>query len=107
MTTEPLTADESTATPPSMIADLPDTERPRERLLENGAGALNDTELVAVMLRTGKRGQSVIAMSREILAETGGLAGLVGLAAARPAPGGAAARRRRRRCWPRSSSPGA
>ncbi len=69
----------TTPTPPSMIADLPDTERPRERLLDNGADALNDTELVAVMLRTGKRGQSVISMAREILAETGGLAGLVGL----------------------------
>jgi len=79
LTTDPLPPEETTATPPSMIADLPDTERPRERLLENGAGALNDTELVAVMLRTGKKGQSVISMSREILAETGGLAGLVGL----------------------------
>ena len=35
------------------IADWPESERPRERLLAQGAGSLSDAELVAVLLRTG------------------------------------------------------
>ena len=63
----------------STIADLPRTERPRERLLDLGARALTDTELVAVLLRTGTRGKSALAMAREILVQAGGLSGLVGI----------------------------
>ena len=37
----------------SLIGDLPATERPRERLLEQGSRALSEAELVAVLLRTG------------------------------------------------------
>lgn len=61
-----------------MIAELREEEKPRERMVKHGSAALSDTELVAVLLRTGKRGQPVLAMAREILAEVGGLAGLVG-----------------------------
>jgi DNA repair protein RadC len=60
------------------IADWPERERPRERLLAEGAGALSDAELVAVMLRTGIRGKSAVDLGRELLARFGGVAGLFG-----------------------------
>lgn len=59
-----------------LIRELPDDERPRERLLEHGPRALGDAELVAVLLRTGRAGVSVLALAREVLAASGGLAGL-------------------------------
>ena len=37
------------------IKDMPDQERPRERLAERGADALKDAELIAILLRTGSR----------------------------------------------------
>ena len=40
------------------ISDWPLAERPRERLLTQGAGVLSDAELLAVLLRTGLRGKS-------------------------------------------------
>src|ERR687896_58211 len=48
-------------------------ERPRERLLASGAGALSDAELVAVLLRTGVRGKSAVDLARELLAKYGGI----------------------------------
>jgi len=68
--------------PESLIRDLPETERPRERLLDQGSGALSDAELIAVLLRTGKVGCSALQMARELLSETAGLGGLLGLSAA-------------------------
>ncbi len=62
---------------PSLLKRLPAAERPRERLLRSGGATLSDTELVAVLLRTGRPGQSVIEMAHQILAERGGLAGLM------------------------------
>ncbi len=43
------------------IRDWPSGERPREKLLDKGAGALSDAELLAVLLRTGTRGRSALA----------------------------------------------
>ena len=60
------------------ISDWPLAERPRERLLAGGAGALSDAELLAVFLRTGVRGKSAVELARELLAKAGGLAGLLG-----------------------------
>ena len=60
------------------ISDWRPAERPRERLLAQGAGALSDAELVAVVLRTGIRGQSAVDLGRELLARYGGVAGLLG-----------------------------
>ncbi|MEL7059854.1 MAG: DNA repair protein RadC [Acidobacteriota bacterium] len=60
------------------IEDIPSDDRPRERLLHRGAGSLSDAELLAVLLRTGTRGQSALDMAHELLAERGGLAGLLG-----------------------------
>jgi DNA repair protein RadC len=61
-----------------LIRELPEQERPRERLLEQGAGALSDGELVAVLLRTGRVGDSAVQMATELLRENGGLNGLLG-----------------------------
>jgi DNA repair protein RadC len=60
------------------IADWPETERPRERLLAQGAAALSDAELIAVMLRTGVRGLSAVDLGRELLGRFGGVGGLLG-----------------------------
>jgi len=60
------------------ITDWPLAERPRERLLAHGATALSDAELLAVLLRTGVRGKSAVDLARELLASSGGLAGLIG-----------------------------
>ncbi len=59
------------------IADWPLLERPRERLLAQGAGSLSDAELVAVCLRTGVRGKSAVDLARELIAEFGGIGGLL------------------------------
>jgi len=60
------------------IADWPLQERPRERLLAQGAGSLSDAELVAVCLRSGIRGKSAVDLARELIARFGGVAGLLG-----------------------------
>lgn len=62
----------------SLIRDLPEDERPRERLLAQGSEALSDAELLAVLLRTGTRGKSAVEMATELLVEADGLSGLVG-----------------------------
>jgi DNA repair protein RadC len=49
------------------ISSWDENERPRERLLANGAGALSDAELVAVLLRTGVRGKSAVDLARDLL----------------------------------------
>lgn len=58
------------------ISDWPLAERPRERLLSQGAGVLSDAELLAVFLRTGVRGRSAIEVARDLLDRSGGLGGL-------------------------------
>ena len=60
-----------------LIRELPAGERPRERLLEHGGRSLADSELLAVLLRTGRRGVSAIQMAMDLLRESGGLAGLL------------------------------
>ena len=59
-----------------MIADMEPDERPRERLLHYGAKALANRELLAILLRTGVRGCSVLDLSDRLMKEFGGLAGL-------------------------------
>ena len=49
------------------IKDLPKVERPRERLIAKGAGNLKDSELLAILLRTGKAGKNVIEIASQIL----------------------------------------
>lgn len=59
-----------------LIKDMPMTERPRERLRDYGAGALSTAELLAIVLRTGTKGQNVLSLASQILARHGGLSGL-------------------------------
>jgi len=61
-----------------LIKEIPEDERPRERLVATGSGTLSDAELVAVLLRTGHPGCSALQMAGTLLAEHGGLSGLVG-----------------------------
>ena len=61
----------------SLLKQLPENERPRERLLRSGSHALTDAELLAVLLRTGRRGQSALEMAEELLDQRGGLIGLL------------------------------
>ena len=58
------------------ITDWPAQERPRERLLEQGAQALSDAELLAIFLRTGMRGKSAVDLARELLQCFGSLTAL-------------------------------
>jgi len=55
------------------IRDWPAAERPREKLLARGAGALSDAELLAIFLGSGLRGRDAVATARELLAEHGPL----------------------------------
>ncbi len=55
------------------ITDWPADERPREKLLQRGASALTDAELLAIFLRTGVAGKSAVDLARELLAEYGSL----------------------------------
>lgn len=50
------------------ISDWPDDERPRERLLTQGPGALSDAELLAIFLRVGVRGSNAVDLARQLLA---------------------------------------
>ena len=59
-----------------MIRDMLEAERPRERLAHYGAGALSTAELLAIILRVGVRGISVVDLSQHLLARFGGLTGL-------------------------------
>jgi DNA repair protein RadC len=70
------------------MKQLPADSRPREKLLARGAGALSDTELLALLLRTGTAGRGVLQMAQELLAAprmdavgkaTGGFGGIAGL----------------------------
>ena len=53
-------------------------EPPRARLLRAGAQALSDAELLAVVLHSGRPGDSALALARDLLVKAGGLAGLPG-----------------------------
>ena len=55
------------------IVDWPTNERPREKLLSLGSHHLSDAELLAIFLRTGRRGHSAVDVARELLTEFGSL----------------------------------
>ncbi len=56
------------------VKELPLDDRPREKLLLRGSQNLSDAELVAILLRTGKKGKSVLEISRELISSEGNLA---------------------------------
>ncbi len=55
------------------IKDLPERERPRERLERNGASSLSDVELIAILLRTGTKEASALDLAKGLISKTGGL----------------------------------
>lgn len=55
------------------IRDWPAAERPREKLLQRGAAALSDAELLAIFLRTGVVGVSAVDLARQLISDFGGL----------------------------------
>lgn len=59
------------------IHEWPESERSRERLASLGASALSDSELLAVLLRTGAAGRSALALARALLHRFGSLRGLL------------------------------
>ncbi len=60
----------------TMIRDLPQGERPRERLRDLGPSYLSNADLIAILLRTGLEGESVLNLSLRLLSTFDGLAGL-------------------------------
>ncbi|MDD3180792.1 MAG: DNA repair protein RadC [Opitutaceae bacterium] len=68
---------ESTPPPTLRVKDLAIGERPQERMEQHGPAVLSDTELLAMLLRSGSRGVSVLAVAQGLLAEAGSLAALV------------------------------
>ena len=58
------------------ISDWPVDERPREKLLGRGAGALSDAELLAIFLRIGVNGKSAVDLARALLIRCGSLSAL-------------------------------
>lgn len=59
------------------IMELPQNERPQERLFRYGVEPLSNSELIALILRTGNSSESAIGLSSRIIAECGGLDGLL------------------------------
>jgi DNA repair protein RadC len=72
-----------TALPPTesysanRIRVMPACERPQERLEKLGAAALSDTELLAMLLRSGTHGQDVLTLSSRLISDAGSLSGLL------------------------------
>lgn len=55
------------------IRDFPENERPRERMVNNGPESLSTHELLAILLRTGTKNESVLELSGKLLKKIGGL----------------------------------
>ncbi|MBB6633917.1 RadC family protein [Cohnella thailandensis] len=55
------------------LSDLPEEERPRERMMRNGSESLSHAELLAILLRTGTRSESAVHLAQRILNDCGGL----------------------------------
>src|SRR6185312_8145681 len=64
------------AAPTLKIREMPADERPREKLITRGVAALNDSELIAILLRTGVQGANAVEVARELIKKYGSLGGL-------------------------------
>ncbi len=69
--------DEPEVTLSPRIGDLASEDRPRERLATVGAEALNNAELLAILLRTGLEGENAVRLGERLLAQNGGLVGML------------------------------
>src|SRR6478609_6970762 len=58
------------------LANIPNHDRPRERMRRLGVGSLTDDEVLALVLGSGQTGRSVLALARSVLRRTGGFPGL-------------------------------
>ncbi|MGG3450858.1 RadC family protein [Domibacillus aminovorans] len=68
-----MTNDQQLPAKPIMIRDVPPHDRPRERMIANGPQSLSTHELLAILLRTGTKEESVLQLSNRILNEFEGL----------------------------------
>lgn len=68
-------SEDTVRTKPMMIKELPVDERPREKLREHGAQAMGNSELLAILLRTGSQDASALRIAERLLDNQGGLAG--------------------------------
>lgn len=74
----PTPPDRRRAQPVGMhLRDRHDPELPREKLLTRGAAALSDAEVLALLLGTGQRGMPALALAQRLLADAGGVRGLL------------------------------
>ncbi|MCL4105647.1 UNVERIFIED_CONTAM: hypothetical protein GTU68_023714, partial [Idotea baltica] len=64
------------ATVSQLIREIPEEERPREKLLARGAGALSNAEIMALFFGTGRPGMSAIDLGRELIDRFGSLKGI-------------------------------
>ena len=62
-----------------MIKDMYKDDRPYEKCLEQGANALSNAELLAVMLRTGTKGRSALDLAQQLLGDVGGNQGILNI----------------------------
>jgi DNA repair protein RadC len=60
-----------------LLRDVPNDERPRERMQQFGAQALSNAELLAILLRTGTYAESAVRLAQKVLIEAGSLRNLV------------------------------
>lgn len=67
---------DSTSPPTYRIADLHESDRPRERLVALGPQALSNAELIAILLRVGVTGENAVQVGQRLLNTFGGLTGL-------------------------------
>lgn len=67
----------SPSLPTNRLQTLASGDRPQERLQKHGAGALSDSELLAMLLRSGTKGHDVLTLSNRLISEAGSLAGLI------------------------------
>jgi DNA repair protein RadC len=58
------------------IADLHESDRPRERLVSLGAQALTNAELIAILLRVGVKGENAVEVGQRLLKKFNGISGL-------------------------------
>ena len=61
------------------IKEWPEAERPREKLISNGANSLSDAELLAIFIRTGLPGKTALDIARDALRDAGNLRGLLNM----------------------------
>ena len=68
----------------ALMREMPWHEKPREKALQYGIRTLSSRELLAILIRTGQKGRSVLEVADDLLNKSGGIGGESGLDAAKP-----------------------